>query len=352
MTLDVRARLAVGDLDIDVAFCVDRGETVALVGPNGAGKTSVLRAISGLDAIDAGRIRFDDQTWDDPAASVHVEPAARRVGVVFQDYLLFEHLCSVDNVAFGLRARGADAAAARTAALEELHRLGIADLAERRPSSLSGGESQRVALARALVTDPDVVLLDEPLAALDATTRASVRRDLRDRLATTDACRIVVTHDPIDAYALADRVVVIERGHVTQSGAIAELAGAPRSTYVADLLGTNMVRGTLSGSRLAVEAGGELAVGAHDTADGPVLATVHPSAIALHRQRPEGSPRNVWQSTIESIDYAPDRVRVQLGAPFALAVEITPSGLAALEITQGETVWASVKASEIAVAPA
>lgn len=350
--LHVDLSVGMNDFTIDCSLDVERGETVALVGPNGAGKSTVLRAIAGLQTIARGRIAFGDTVWDDPSIGRLVPARDRRAGVVFQDYALFGHLSVVDNVAFGLRATGSSKRAAHDLAVAMIDRLGIGHVADRRPDELSGGEAQRVAIARAIVGEPDVVLLDEPMAALDATTRSIVRRELPgwlDGERGRPACRIIVTHDPIDADALADRVVVIESGAVTQRGTVRDLARAPRSPYVADLMGTNLLRGRLSGHRFDVDGGGDLTVGSHEVTDGPAIAAIRPAAVALHRSRPEGSPRNVWSSTIEAIDRSHDRVRVSLAGPLALVVEVTDAGLGALDADVGDEVWASVKASEIAV---
>ena len=281
MTLRCAGTIAVGPFTVDIDISVERGETVALLGPNGAGKTTVLHAVAGLVAVSTGGIELDGRAWDD--GSTFVPPAARSVGAVFQSYRLFGHLDARENVAFGLRARGLRRASARAAADAMLERLGVADLASLRPRELSGGQAQRVALARALVVDPAVLLLDEPMAALDASARGAVRRELSGWLRAADAHRLVVTHDPVDAHALADRVVVLEAGVVTQRGTLSELAASPRSPYVADLLGTNFLRGELTGGALAVP-GGVLHVGAHAAAVGAVIATIRPAAIALHRR--------------------------------------------------------------------
>lgn len=348
MTLRYEGVVERGTTTIDVGFTVERGETLALVGPNGAGKSSVLDAIAGLLPLTGGAIDVDGAVWDD-GGQAFLPPAQRSVGAVFQSYRLFDHLDAVDNVAFGLRARRIDRSTARARAVAALERLGIAECAHRRPDQLSGGQSQRVAVARALVVEPVVVLLDEPTAALDASARGAVRHELDDWLREIDAHRILVTHDPVDAHALADRVVVVEHGVVTQRGTMAELAAAPRSDYVADLLGTNLLRGELSGGELTTPDGVLLSVGAHAAPDGPVVATVRPAAIALHRQRPEGSPRNVWSTTVTGVDVADGRVRVRLGEPLELVVEVTGAGFGALDVAVGGEVWASVKASEIGV---
>jgi molybdate transport system ATP-binding protein len=354
MTLRIEGAVSVGDFVVEADMTVERGETVALVGPNGAGKSTVLRAIAGLHPVDRGSIRFDGRVWDDAEDGTFVTARDRRVGMVFQDYALFPHLTGIENVAFGLRARGADRRSADRAAAEMLDRVGVGSVADRRPGRLSGGQAQRVALARAIVGGPDVVVLDEPLAALDASTRGSVRRELPGWLDAVSAdgrrpSRLVVTHDPVDADALADRVVVLEGGRVTQRGTVFELAAAPRTTYVADLMGTNLLHGRLDDGSFHVADGGELVVGAHELADGPAVATIRPAAVSLHRHRPDGSPRNVWTTRISGIGRTHGRVRVTLGPPFPLAVEVTEAGLAGLGADVGDDVWASVKASEIAV---
>lgn len=355
MSLVLQAVVNLDGFVISIDLEVERGETVGLVGPNGAGKSTVLRAIAGLQPISEGRLAFDGSVWDDPADDVFVVPRHRQIGAVFQSYLLFEHQSALENVAFGLRARGVAKRDALARAQAALDRLDVGSIAHRQPAALSGGQAQRVALARALVLEPSVILLDEPLAALDATSRGAVRHDLPRWLDESRAAdghssaRIVVTHDPVDAHALVDRLVVLEGGRVTQAGTLGELAARPRSTYVADLLGTNVLHGVLSGSVFVTEAGTELIVGAHTAVDGDAVAAIRPAAISLHRMQPEGSPRNVWSTTITSIDRSRDRVRVRLGGPFVLVVEVTEAGLASLGAVEGDPIWASVKASEISV---
>jgi molybdate transport system ATP-binding protein len=235
--------------------------------------------------------------------------------------------------------------AARRRAAELLERVGLADLGGSRPRALSGGQQQRVALARALAGDPRLLLLDEPLAALDVTTRAEVRRELRRHLGAFDGVRIVVTHDPVDAYALADRVVIVEDGRVTQVGSLADVAAHPRSAYVADLVGTNLIAGTMHGRQFDADTGGTLVTSTDGS--GRVLVAIAPSAVALYRRPPEGSPRNVWCSTVTDIDRRLERVRVRLDGRLPIVAEVTIDALAALGLQLGDEVWAVVKATEI-----
>ncbi|HEY7624073.1 MAG TPA: ABC transporter ATP-binding protein, partial [Candidatus Limnocylindria bacterium] len=304
---DVAVRL--GALDLAVALRAEAGQTIAVLGPNGAGKTTLLRALAGLVPLQGGSIVLDDGVLDDVARGVHVPAERRPIGFVFQDYLLFPHLSAIENVAFGLRARGVPHAAAVARARDWLERLGVGAAASAKPRALSGGQAQRVALARALAIEPRLLLLDEPLAALDASARGLIRRDLKGHLASFPGSRVLVTHDPLEAMALADRLVILESGRIVQSGTAAEIAARPRSRYVADLVGVNLVRGRASGGLIALE--GATLHTADDTV-GEVFAVVHPRAVALHRRRPEGSPRNVWRGRAAALDFQGDRVRVRV----------------------------------------
>lgn len=346
MTLEIDLSVRRGSLDLDIALTVERGELVAVLGPNGAGKSTLLRCLAGLLAIDRGSIRLEDSTLDDPAGDVFVPPEQRPIGVVFQDYLLFPNLTVLENVAFGLRARGVGRAEARRRSTDWIERVGLGAYAGARPGAISGGQAQRVALARALATDPHLLLLDEPLAALDAATRSEVRRDLRHHLDSFDGIRLLVTHDPVDAYALADRVVILEDGVVTQTGPLTDVVSRPRTAYVAELVGLNLIAGEFRDDALATEHGGTVvAAGAIDA--GPAFAAVRPQAVSLHRRRPEGSARNVWELTVDHVDQHHDRARVRLGGPLTIVAEVTPAAVAELDVRPGERLWASVKATDV-----
>jgi molybdate transport system ATP-binding protein len=319
---------------------------VAVLGPNGAGKSTLLRCLAGLLPIDSGRVSLDDGVLDDPAADVFVPAERRPIGVVFQDYLLFPNLSALENVAFGPRAAGIPRHEARSEAARWLDRVGLADLAAHHPDQLSGGQAQRVALARALARRPRLLLLDEPLAALDVSARGEVRRDLRRHLDSFAGMSLVVTHDPIDAYALADRVVILEHGSITQHGSLTEITTHPRSQYIAELVGLNLVAGELRDHTLTTDRGGAV-VTSHAIGDGPAYIAVRPQAVALHRNLPEGSARNVWPVVVRDVDLQHDRARVLLDGDVPLVAEVTPAAAAELAVRPGESIWASVKASEV-----
>jgi molybdate transport system ATP-binding protein len=334
----------------DVPLHVRGGETIALLGPNGAGKSTILRALMGLVPLTRGQVVLDDAVLDDPTGDRWVPAEQRRVGIVFQELLLFPHLSALENVAFGLRARGSRARDARARALEWLERLGIGELASARPRTLSGGQAQRVALARALATEPRLLLLDEPLTALDVSTRPEIRRELASHLDAFAGAAVVVTHDPVEAMALADRIVVVEDGRVTQEGAPTEVRERPRTRYVADVVGLNLYRGTGSADGLVLEGGAHIVSAQRIT--GLAFAVVHPRAVALHAREPEGTPRNVWHGTVRHVDPEGDRARVHVDAPIPITAEVTAGALADLALAEGSPVWVSVKATEVTLYPA
>ena len=350
MTLVADLHVVRGDFDLRLSLTVAPGEVVVLLGPNGAGKSSALRAMAGLLRLEDGSVRLGDDVVEDTDAGVRLPPERRNVGVVFQDYLLFPHLSARENVAFGLRARGLDRSAALRRADEALDRVGLAAYVDRRPAHLSGGQAQRVALARALVTRPRLLLLDEPLAALDAGTRLEVRSDLRRHLADFEGPAVVVTHDVLDAFVLADRLVVLEAGRVVQTGTPTEVGRHPRTSYVATLVGLNLYRGHALDGVVTLDGGATLTTAQHQT--GPVLVAFSPSAVALHRGRPDGSARNCWPASVTGLEQQGDVVRVRLAGPLEAAVDVTALAVAELHLAPGTQVWAAVKATETAVYPA
>jgi molybdate transport system ATP-binding protein len=348
MTLAATIGLRRGTLDLQVQIDVAPGELLALLGPNGSGKTTVLRCLAGLDAVETGRIMIDELVVDDPAQGVFVEPERRPIGLVFQEYLLFAHMTVLENVAYGLRARKTPKDVARRAAREWIDRLGLSEYADERPRALSGGQAQRAALARALATHPRVLLLDEPLAALDAGTRSAVRRDLRRHLGSFDGMRMLVTHDPVDAYALADRVAILDRGRVVQVGTLAEVTAHPKSRYVAELVGLNLVSGNVRDGVLVTGAGANVVIA--DAPSGAAFAVIRPHSIALERHHSPGSSvRNVWRGTVAEVDRLGDRVRVGVDGIIPLTAEITAAALDALALRPGDEIYASVKATDIDV---
>ena len=350
MSLDARFSLQRGTLSLSIAMQVATGETLALLGPNGAGKSTTLRTLAGLHAVDHGSVSLDGELVDAGDPATRTPPEARDVGVVFQDSLLFAHLTARDNVAFGLRCRGLRPRLARAAADTWLQRVGLRGRGDARPAELSGGEAQRVALARALATKPRLLLLDEPLAAAVASARLALRRTLQTQLRTFASTCVVVAHDLDDALALADRIAVLEDGRVVQSGSIDELSRRPASRYVADLIGVNCFRGECAGNELTVDGGATLYVGAPHR--GAVIATLHPRAVALFRERPSGSPRNVWRAPLEGSERSVDCVRVRLGGDRPVIAEVTESAVRDLRLDEGGEVWVAIKATEFRVAPA
>ncbi|GAA2083186.1 ATP-binding cassette domain-containing protein [Aeromicrobium halocynthiae] len=341
------ARIRSEERDVDLALTLATGETVAVLGPNGAGKSTLVTALAGLLRPDEASIRLDgtvlagDGTW---------LPAHRRgVALLAQDALLFPHLDARENVAFGPRSAGVPRRAAREAAERWLHDLGVADLADRRPSELSGGQAQRVALARALATEPRLLLLDEPMAALDVSVAPEIRRLLRRVLA--DRTTILVTHDVLDALALADRVVVVEDGRVVEDGPTREVLTRPRSAFGARIAGLDLIAGSMRDGRLVTPDG--LAIDgtpSEPLPDGtPTVAVVSPADVAVHLDAPGGSPRNTMSATITHLEPFGDHVLVRTDVADA---RITLASAAELDLSPGTRVHLVVKATAVALHPA
>ncbi|MGW2996978.1 ABC transporter ATP-binding protein/permease [Streptomyces sp. NPDC001193] len=321
----------------------DPGTTIAVVGENGAGKTTLLRALLGLTPRAHAELRLGD------TEVTALPPHRRQVAWVPQDGALFPHLSALANTAYGLRARRVPRAGARREAQLWLDRLGVGHLAARKPAQLSGGQAQRVALARALAARPRLLLLDEPLAALDQTTRARVRHTLRTHLAGFGGVCLIVTHDPVEAVSLADRVLVLAEGRALQDAPPAEVTRHPRSPWVARMLGRNAWPGTASADGLVLAAGGRLVVAEPLPEGSRALAIIGPEAVSVHRDRPAGSPRNVWQGSVREITAVGSRLRVLIGSSEApdLVAEITPEAASELGLVDGSHVWTSVKATEV-----
>ena len=351
MSLEVDLRTHAGTFPVEAAFEVPEG-TVALLGPNGAGKSTVVAALAGLLPLDRGTIALKGRVLDDASSGEHVEPERRGVGVVFQDRLLFPHLSARDNVAFPLRAGGMRRMDARERAGDQLARLAPDVRPDARPSDLSGGEQQRVALARALITEPGLLLLDEPLAALDVDARSGVRTLLREVVASFEGVCVLVTHDPVEALTMAGRVVVMEEGRVTQVGTPEEIRRSPRSRYMAAVVGTNLFRGHVEplepGVGRLTASDGEVVV-PWTGGPGEAVATLAPADVSLHLHAPEGSPRNVLEGRVTEISTDGGRARVRVGSRPPVVAEITAGSVDRLGLREGASVWASFKAVELSV---
>lgn len=339
--VDARLVARRGAFVLDVALEVAPGETLAVVGPNAAGKSTIVAALAGLTPLADGHVRLAGRVLTDVADRIALPPEQRGIGIGFQVDTLFPHLTVRQNVGFG---RAPAATVDRW-----LDHVGIRELADRRPTDLSGGQRQRVSLARALATDPDLLLLDEPLAAIDVAGRGELRTLLRDVLGNVDMPRIIVTHDPTDAFLLADRMVVVEAGTITNRGTVDEVRRRPRTTWAAELVGANLLRGTGRGDVVDV---GDHALTIGTAATGEVLVTIPANAVALHLDQPTGSPRNTWRTRIRSMELVGEVARVDLGEPLRITVEVTAPTVADLHLAPGAEVWASVKATQVTTRPA
>jgi molybdate transport system ATP-binding protein len=349
VSLDAALRVELPGFRLDATLVAQPGEVVAVLGPNGAGKTTALYALAGLAPLDSGHVRVDGRLWE--GDGTHLPPQERDCGLVVADHLLFPHLSAVDNVAFGPRSRGTSRAAARSRAAGELEALGIGHLADRRPAALSHGQCQRVALARALATDPEVLLLDEPLSALDPVSRPAVRASLAHRLQGFPGVTVLVTHDPLDALTLADRLVFLEAGSVVQEGTPQEVVARPRDRYVADVVGLNLYAGE-AGDGQTVQTSHGPVVTAGYAHRGPSWAAFSPAAVALYLSRPDGSPRNTWPVTVTAVELAGQTARVRCTGALDVTAEVTAASVASLRLQPGLQAWATVKASEVVAYPA
>lgn len=346
----VQARLEQRGVEFDVA--VERGEVLAVLGPNGVGKSTLLQLIAGLLRPDEGRISLGDNVVTDTAAGTFIPAHTRGAVMLSQHAMLFPHLSAAANVAYAPRCKGMRRSAARAAAQHWLTVVGAAELAERRPAQLSGGQAQRVAIARALAAQPRVLLLDEPMGALDVTAAPALRRVVRDVLRGTDRTAIIVTHDLLDALAIADTVAVVENGRVVEHGPARTVLTAPRSDFAARIAGVNLIPGTATRHGVISTALGTDIYGLGDVAAGSAaIALFRPAAVAVHLEPPHGSPRNVIPVTIAEIDVHGTVVRVrgadQPDGGTGLSADITAPAAADLNLTPGMTVHFVVKTQEV-----
>ena len=347
--VDVRLDGFHEDLHLEVAD----GEVVAVLGPNGAGKTTLLRTLAGVLPLDAGRIVLDDLVLDDPARGLLMPADRRPCALVYQDHLLFPHLDALANVAFGPRRHGRSKAEAAAIASDWLERLDVADVAHQRPGSLSGGQSQRVALARALATAPRLLLLDEPMAALDVTQRTAVRALLRDHVVRSGTSCVLVTHDPLDAAALADTLVLVDAGRLVQRGGPSEVARRPASPWVARLLGVNLLQGRVHGRWFDLGAG--LAVPVSGQSDGERWATLAQRSVAVTPPAvghgggplPAVGSRVKWSTRVVSVQPTGDRVLLGLEYPVGLTADVAAVDPSGARWTEGMPVQASIDASSV-----
>jgi len=364
---ELQLRAIVAERHLDVEFSVSAGEVLAVLGPNGAGKSTALHVIAGLVRPDEGVVRLGDRVLTDTAAGVNVATHDRRVGLLLQDPLLFPHMSVAANVAFGPHSRRAIFRPARATekatALRLLREVDAERFADRKPRQLSGGQAQRVAIARALAAEPDVLLLDEPLSGLDVAAAAGIRAVLRNVVTRTGCAVVLITHELLDVFTLADRVLVLESGKITEIGPVADVLTAPRSHFGARIAGINLVNGTVGPDGLLHDRSGArwhaaLAQGLDDqlTAGHNAVAVFPPTAVAVYRDQPHGSPRNTVEVTVAELDVRGSAVLVRAreqpdGAP-GLAAEITVDAATELRLTPGERVWFSVKAHEVRLYPA
>jgi molybdate transport system ATP-binding protein len=341
LTLD----LTVSRRDVAVDLTVAEGETLALLGPNGAGKSTVLAAAAGLIRPDTGSVQLGDRTLSDHASRTWVPAHRRSVALLAQDARLFPHLSALDNVAFGPRSRGLPRESAHEAAARWLEEVGMTAYARRRPHELSGGQAQKVAIARALATEPAVLLVDEPLSALDVEVAPDVR-DLLRRV-TSDLTTVIVTHDALDAALLSDRVAVMHAGRVVEHGETSRVLSRPTSDFGARFAGLNLVRGVASDGALRMPDGRLLHGIAESDLGGdgaPVAAVVAPSAVSVHLGATHGSPRNSLSASVVDLEPHGATVRVRTDL---LSADITPAAVAELRLARGDRVVLSVKATEV-----
>ncbi|WP_422748868.1 sulfate/molybdate ABC transporter ATP-binding protein [Mycobacterium sp. WMMD1722] len=351
----VQARMEHRGIDIDVSL--DQGQVLAVLGPNGAGKSTLLSVIAGLLRPDQGRVELGGKVVTDTATNTFVAPHARGVAMLNQQAMLFPHLSVAANVAYGPRRNGRSRSAASKAAQRWLDAVGAGPLAGRKPAQLSGGQAQRVAVARALAAEPALLLLDEPMAALDVTAAPALRRLLRDILRAADRTAIIVTHDLLDALAIADRIIVVEGGRVVESGTVRAVLTAPRSEFAARIAGINLIAGVVTEPGVLTTGRGARMSGVGEVEPGAdAVALFRPAAVAVHLEPPHASPRNIIAVQIAELDMHGTTVRIrgaeQPDGGAGLAADITAAAVADLDLQPGQQVYFVVKTQEVELHPA
>lgn len=340
MSLQLDGRVDLGRFLLDVAIECQPGETIALVGPNGSGKSTALNVLGGLLQLTEGSLTMDDLVLDRPADRVWVPPEARNVGMMFQDFLLFPHLSVIDNVAYGLRRNGATPEQAHRGAAGWLERFEVADLADARPGSLSGGQAQRVALARTLAKESRLLLLDEPLSALDSRTRLQVRCEIHRYLQEFEGYAVLVAHDVVDIMVLADRILILEDGRVAQVAGPDELQEHPRTDYAATLVGTNLLRGRQRGRDIEI-AGTVLLPAPPATDDGPVDVVVAPDGVKV--SLPTDSPRpGSWIAPISGMEGAGNEILLRIDGVVPLTARVSLRDIRDLHLSPGALIQVAV----------
>lgn len=349
LAVDVEAQ--VGKLKMSCRFHAAAGSTTAIVGISGAGKTTVLRTIAGLVHPTGGRIVCDETAWYDEAANCWVPPQRRECAFVFADAALFPHMSARENVAFGLRARGDKSVNVKRRVTDALEFLGVAELANRRALSLSSGEAQRVAIARALVLDPRVLLLDEPLNAIDVERRGPIRQAMLRLIKELGMSCVLVSHDPVEAALFSESLLVMEGGDIVQRGSPAQLRERPLTRYVAAFAGVNLYRGVASPaegglSEVTVE-GAVFTILGH--ASGPVALVIDPDAVVLSKEKPSSSARNRLVGDVSAIVPDGPSLRVTIASRPSIVARITRRSADDLDCVPGATMHATFKASEVHV---
>lgn len=354
--LTMTARVVERDLDVDLR--IEPGTVVAILGANGAGKSTLLSLIAGLLRPDAGRLDLDGRTLVDTERNLWAPPHRRGVVLLAQEPLLFPHLSAVANVAFGPRSKGTPVRDSRDHALRWLAAVDATEFADRKPAQLSGGQAQRIAVARALATDPAMLLLDEPMAALDVGVAPALRRLLREVLRGTGRTAVLVTHDILDALSLADRIIVMEDGRIVEDGPARTVLSQPRSAFAARIAGVNLLTGSAAADGLVSASGLHVQgiLGDGCMTGEPAVAVFRPSAVSVYPQLPHGSPRNGFEVTVTELEPRGDSARVHavMAADPAvdLLADVTAAAVADLDLVPGGSVHFTVKATEVSIYPA